>query len=126
MSSSARSEPNPSTSYSSTTRSSSAPPSGACCRSLERGVAVIVNRPFAEGALFRRVRGRQLPGWAAEFDCRSWAQFFLKFIVSHPATTCAIPATSKLEHLVDNLQAGRGRLPDAATRSRMARLVDEL
>ena len=93
---------------------------------LERGVAVIVNRPFAEGALFRRVRGRQLPGWAAEFDCRSWAQFFLKFIVSHPATTCAIPATSKLEHLVDNLQAGRGRLPDAATRSRMARLVEEL
>lgn len=93
---------------------------------LERGVAVIVNRPFAEGALFRRVRGRRLPAWADEFDCRSWAQFFLKFIVSHPATTCAIPATSRLEHLVDNLQAGRGRLPDAAARSRIARLVEEL
>ncbi|HEX7044308.1 MAG TPA: aldo/keto reductase [Burkholderiales bacterium] len=93
---------------------------------LERGIAVIVNRPFAEGALFRRVRGRPLPEWAQEFDCRSWAQFFLKFIVAHPATTCAIPATSKLEHLVDNLQAGRGRLPDAATRGRMARLVEEL
>jgi aryl-alcohol dehydrogenase-like predicted oxidoreductase len=86
----------------------------------ELGVAVIVNRPFAEGALFRRVKGRDLPAWAAEIDCASWAQFFLKWIISHPAVTCAIPGTSRVAHLEDNLQAGSGRLPDAAMRRRMA------
>jgi len=86
----------------------------------ELGVAVIVNRPFAEGALFRRVKGRELPSWAAEIDCASWAQFFLKWIVSHPAVTCAIPGTSRVVHLEDNLKAGLGRLPDAAMRRRMA------
>jgi aryl-alcohol dehydrogenase-like predicted oxidoreductase len=91
-----------------------------------RGVGVLVNRPFAEGALFRQVKGKPLPPWAAEAGCGTWAQFFLKFIVSHPAVTCAIPATSKLEHLVDNMQAGQGALPDAAMRERMARAGAEL
>ena len=83
-------------------------------------MAVIVNRPFAEGALFRRVKGRELPAWAADIDCASWAQFFLKWIISHPAVTCAIPGTSRVTHLEDNLKAGAGRLPDAAMRRRMA------
>ena len=86
----------------------------------ELGVAVIVNRPFAEGALFRRVKGRELPAWTADIDCASWAQFFLKWIISHPAVTCAIPGTSRVTHLEDNLKAGAGRLPDAAMRRRMA------
>ncbi len=89
----------------------------------DRGVAVLVNRPFAKASLFGPVRGRELPPWAAEFDCASWAQFFLKYVVSHPAVTCAIPATRKPTHLVDNMQAGRGRLPDAATRRRMVDLL---
>ncbi|HTT39887.1 MAG TPA: aldo/keto reductase [Burkholderiales bacterium] len=92
----------------------------------ELGVAVIANRPFAQASLFARVRGKTLPAWAAEFDCDSWGQFFLKYIVSHPALTCAIPATGKPEHLLDNMQAGYGRLPDAAARRRMAQLIDEL
>ncbi len=87
----------------------------------ERGVAVLINRPFAEGALFARVRGKSVPEWARiELDCASWAQFFLKFIVSHPAVTAAIPATSKLDHLLDNLGAGAGAMPDAAQREKMA------
>jgi len=85
----------------------------------EMGVAVIVNRPFSHGGLFPRVKGKQLPAWAAEFDCSSWAQFFLKYLLAHPAVTCAIPGTSRVAHLKDNLQAGVGRLPDAATRRRM-------
>ncbi len=89
----------------------------------ERGMAVLVNRPFGGGNLFPRVRGRELPDWAGEFDCGSWAQFFLKFVVSHPAVTCAIPATSNPRHAADNMSAGFGRLPDAATRERMARHV---
>ena len=89
----------------------------------DRNVAVLVNRPFSEGGLFRRVRGTPLPPWAAEIGCASWAQFFLKWILAHPAVTCAIPATSKPEHLVDNMKAGTGPLPDAATRERMAALV---
>jgi aryl-alcohol dehydrogenase-like predicted oxidoreductase len=88
----------------------------------DRGLGVLVNRPFAKGGLFSRVRGKQLPPWAAEFDCTSWAQFFLKFILSHPAVTCAIPATSKVNHLVDNMGAGVGRLPDPKTREKMANL----
>jgi aryl-alcohol dehydrogenase-like predicted oxidoreductase len=89
----------------------------------ERGVAVLINRPFAKGGLFARVRGQSLPAWAAEFDCASWAQFFLKFILSHPAVTCVIPATSKVKHLADNMGSGLGRLPDAATREKMAELL---
>src|SRR3989442_1895298 len=89
----------------------------------ERGVAVLVNRPFSEGGLFQRVRGRALPDWAAELDCASWAQFFLKWILAHPSVTCVIPGTSRPDHVVDNLAAGRGRLPDAATRERMTALI---
>ena len=92
----------------------------------ERKVAVIANRPFAEGGLFRKVKGKPLPPWAAELGIASWAQYFLKWIVSHPAVTCAIPATSKLEHLKDNLGAAQGKLPDAAERRRMAAHFDAL
>ena len=89
----------------------------------DRQVAVIVNRPFGGGDLFERVRARPLPQWAAEFDCRSWAQFFLKWIVAHPAVTCAIPATGNPRHLEDNMQGGRGRFPDAKTRARMVEFL---
>ncbi|PYS79182.1 MAG: aldo/keto reductase, partial [Acidobacteria bacterium] len=85
----------------------------------EREVAVIVNRPFGGGDLFSRTRSKPLPDWAAEFDCRSWAQFFLKWIVGHPAVTCVIPATDKPRHLEDNIQAGIGRFPDEKMRHRM-------
>lgn len=85
----------------------------------DRGIAVLVNRPFSAGGLFGRVAGKSVPAWAAEFDCTSWAQFFLKFIVSHPAVTCTIPATGDLKHLRDNMGACVGRLPDGATRKRM-------
>ena len=87
----------------------------------ERGVAVLVNRPFEDGALFRAVREQPLPAWAADIDARSWGQLALKFIVSHPAVTCVIPATGKLAHLRDNLGGGRGRLPDAQQREAIAR-----
>ena len=86
---------------------------------LDLGIAVIINRPFAKASLFSRVRGQPLPEWAADFDCASWAQFFLKFILAQPAVTCVIPATSQLHHLEDNLAAGHGRLPDAQQRARM-------
>jgi diketogulonate reductase-like aldo/keto reductase len=89
----------------------------------ERGVAVIINRPFGGGDLFSRIRAKQLPDWSAEFDCKSWAQFFLKWIVSHPAVTCAIPATNNPKHLEDNLQSGTGRLPEAEIRQRMVEFV---
>ena len=89
----------------------------------ERGIAVLVNRPFAEGGLFGRVRGQALPAWAAEADCESWAQIFLKWILAHPAVTCVIPATSRPQHLADNMKAGTGRLPDAAMRERMGGVV---
>ena len=85
----------------------------------ERGIAVLANRPFTTGNLFRLVAGRRLPEWAADFDCASWAQFFLKFIVSHPAVTCVVPATGDADHLRDNMGAGRGRLPDETLRRRM-------
>jgi diketogulonate reductase-like aldo/keto reductase len=88
-----------------------------------RGIAVLANRPFAEGGLFQRVRGQALPPWAAEIECESWAQFFLKWILAHPAVTCVIPATSRPQHLADNMKAGTGPLPDAATRDRMTALV---
>ena len=85
-----------------------------------RGVAVIANRPFAGGDLFRRLRGKPLPAWAAEIDCDSWAQFLLKFVLSHPAITCAIPATSQVGHLRDNMKAASGRLPDGKLRALIA------
>jgi diketogulonate reductase-like aldo/keto reductase len=85
----------------------------------ERGIAVIVNRPFTTGNLFSRVIGKPLPPFAAEFDCRSWAQYFLKYIVSHPAVTCAVPATNDPVHLVDNMGACVGRLPGEALRRKM-------
>jgi diketogulonate reductase-like aldo/keto reductase len=91
----------------------------------EKRIAVLANRPLAAGGLFSRVRGKPLPAWAKEIGCASWAQFFLKFVISHPAVTCAIPATSKIEHLVDNMHAGMGPLPDAATRERMSRHLAE-
>jgi diketogulonate reductase-like aldo/keto reductase len=86
----------------------------------EKGIAVIANRPFATGALLRRLSQRPLPGWAAEIDCASWAQILLKFVISHPAITCAIPATASPAHLRDNMAAGSGRMPDAALRGRIA------
>jgi diketogulonate reductase-like aldo/keto reductase len=92
----------------------------------ERGIAVLVNRPFSEGGLFQRVRGQPLPAWAAEVGCESWAQIFLKWIIAHPAVTCVIPATSRPEHLVDNMKAGSGTFPDAAGRDRIASAVAAL
>lgn len=92
----------------------------------ERGLRVLINRPFGEGSLFRRTRGKALPPWAAELGIASWAQYFLKWIVSHPAATCAIPATSKPEHMRDNLAAGAGPMPDGATRKRMQEHFDAL
>jgi diketogulonate reductase-like aldo/keto reductase len=92
----------------------------------ERKVAVIANRPFAEGAMFRRVRGKPLPDWAKEAGMASWAQYFLKWIVSHPAVTCAIPGTGRPEHMADNLAAGMGTLPGEALRTRMAEHFDSL
>jgi aryl-alcohol dehydrogenase-like predicted oxidoreductase len=85
----------------------------------ERGIATLVNRPYQRGDMFRRVKGKSLPDWAKEFDCSSWGQYFLKFLLSSPAVTCVIPATSKVHHMVDNMGAGYGRLPDAALRQRM-------
>jgi len=87
----------------------------------EKQLAVLVNRPFAQGQIFRRAGAKPLPAWAKEIGCASWAQFSLKFIISHPAVTCAIPATAKVDHLTDNMRAGLGPMPDAATRERMAR-----
>jgi len=89
----------------------------------DRGVAVLVNRPFSEGGLFQRVRGRALPAEARPLGCQSWAQVFLRWILGHPAVTCVIPATSRVEHLVDNMQAGVGEPVDAAARDRLAALV---
>lgn len=93
---------------------------------LEKGIGVIVNRPYQRGDLFRQVKGKPLPAWAQEFDCTSWGQYFLKYIVSHPAVTCAIPATSKVKHMKDNMQAGRGRLPTAKQRVQMLEYFESL
>jgi diketogulonate reductase-like aldo/keto reductase len=92
----------------------------------ERGQAVLVNRPFRQKELFRRFAHHPLPEWAKEIDCANWAQFFLKFVVSHPAVTCAIPATSRVDHMEENMGALYGRLPDAALRERMIRHVESL
>jgi diketogulonate reductase-like aldo/keto reductase len=92
----------------------------------ERGIAVIVNRPFRGGELFPLFQHRRLPPWATEFDCQNWAQYFLKFIISHPAVTCAIPATSQVTHMDENMKAGSGRLPDAKTRQKMVRYLEKI
>jgi len=89
----------------------------------ERGVAVLANRPFQEGALLRRLQRHRLPPWANDIGCTSWAQFVLKFIVSHPAVTCAIPATSRVDHVRENMAAARGPMPDAPLRKRMADFI---
>lgn len=91
----------------------------------ERGIAVLVNRPFEGGTLLRDVRRRPLPGWAADFGCGSWSEIFLRWIVSHPEVTCAIPATSSAAHLRENMRAGEGRMLDAAERERLRRRVME-
>lgn len=93
---------------------------------MERGIGVIVNRPFREGALLRQLSRHPLPDWAAQIDCAHWAQVALKFVITHPAVTCAIPATSQVAHLQQNMAAARGRMPDAALRVRMAREVAAL
>jgi aryl-alcohol dehydrogenase-like predicted oxidoreductase len=93
---------------------------------LDAGVAVIINRPFAQANLFGRVKGKPLPPWCADMDCNSWAQFFLKYLLGHPAVTCVIPGTRRVTHLKDNMQAGMGRLPDAAMRKRMLELFNTL
>ena len=90
------------------------------------GTAVIINRPFAEASLFGRVKGKPLPPWAAEIDCTSWAAFFLKWILGHPEVTCVIPGTRRVEHMKENVQAGSGRLPDAALRKRMLEYIHTL
>lgn len=92
----------------------------------ERGMAVVINRPFRRGALFEAFGHKPLPSWAAEIDCANWAQFFLKFIVSHPAVTCAIPATSRVDHMRENMGAAYGRLPDDRMRRRMLAYVESL
>ncbi|MBI2529356.1 MAG: aldo/keto reductase [Candidatus Rokubacteria bacterium] len=92
----------------------------------DRGVAVMINLPFGRGRLFQAVQGRALPPWAGEFDCASWAQFFLKYIVSHPAVTCCVPGIARVDYLLDNLGAAEGRLPDVATRRRMEAFIDRL
>jgi aryl-alcohol dehydrogenase-like predicted oxidoreductase len=92
----------------------------------DSGTAVIINRPFAQANLFGKVKAKPLPPWAAEFDCASWAQFFLKYLLAHPAVTCVIPGTRRVTHLKDNLQAGVGRLPDAAARKRMVEYLERL
>lgn len=86
----------------------------------DRGIAVIINRPFASGTLLHRLAAKPVPSWAAEIDCDSWAQLLLKFVVSHPDVTCVIPATSDLTHLRDNVRAGDWRMPDAELRERIA------
>jgi diketogulonate reductase-like aldo/keto reductase len=92
----------------------------------ERGIAVVINRPFDGGRLFPVMRGKPLPPWAREIDCENWAQFFLKFVVSHPAVTCAIPATRQAAHMVENMGALYGRLPDPEMRRRMVKYAEAL
>jgi len=93
---------------------------------LERGAAVLINLPFGRARLFSAVRGKRLPPWVVEFDCKSWAQFFLKYVIGHPAVTVAIPGTRRAAHVTDNLGAARGRLPDQATRKKMEQFFEAL
>jgi aryl-alcohol dehydrogenase-like predicted oxidoreductase len=92
----------------------------------DRGMAVMINLPFGRGRLFNAVQSKKLPEWAVEIDCATWAQFFLKYIVSHPAITCAVPGMARSQYVIDNLGAARGRLPDAAMRKRMEQLIDNV
>jgi len=92
----------------------------------EKGVAVIANRPYQRGDLFRHVKGKPLPAWAGDFNCTSWGQYFLKYAVSHPAVTCAIPATTKVKHMKDNMQAARGVLPTPKQRIQMVKYFESL
>ena len=94
------------------------------CR--DKGIGVIANRPFAGGEVFRRTRGKAVPEWAASIDCASWAQLMLKFVVSHPAITCAIPASARPEHTRDNMGGGRGKMPDEKMRERIAETIAAL
>jgi diketogulonate reductase-like aldo/keto reductase len=93
---------------------------------MDKGVAVTTNRPFINGRYFSIVKGHQLPAWAVEFDCTSWAQFSIKYILSHPAVNCVCTETANPKHLLDNLGGGIGRLPDAATRKRMRQFILDL
>ncbi|MEY4729640.1 MAG: hypothetical protein RL020_798 [Pseudomonadota bacterium] len=92
----------------------------------DNNTAVIINRPFAQSSLFSKVRGKNVPDWASEFDCQTWAQFFLKYILGHEAITCVIPATRNVKHLEDNMSAMLGRLPDAKMRARMVEYMEKL
>lgn len=92
----------------------------------EKRIAVIINRPFQRGGLFEQVGNKPLPEWSEEIDCTSWAQFFLKFIISHPAVTCAIPATSRVDHLIENMNVAYGRLPDQAMRIKMLKYFQSI
>jgi aryl-alcohol dehydrogenase-like predicted oxidoreductase len=92
----------------------------------DRGIATMINRPYQRGVLFGKSRGHELPDLAAELDCGSWGQFYLKFILGHPAVTCIIPATARVHHMIDNMQANFGRLPDAAQREEMLRIFGSL
>lgn len=94
----------------------------------DHGIAIIANRPYDGGELIAPIKKKnvKLPGWAEEFDCKTWADFFLKFIVSHPAVTCAIPATSKVEHMKENMAARLGKMPDEDTRKRMIQYIESL
>lgn len=92
----------------------------------DKGLGIIINRPFRRGGLFDHVARHPLPDWAAEIDCTNWAQVFLKFVVSHPAVTCAIPATSQVAHMDENMGAGHGRLPDEELRARMVAHIESL
>ncbi len=92
----------------------------------DKGVAVLINRPYDLGRLFRAVKGKSMPPWATEFGAESWGQFFLKFILSHDAVTCVIPGTRKPKHMIDNLGAGRGPLPNTKQRQLMVRFLEEL
>ena len=93
---------------------------------MDHGVAVITNRPYAGGSLFRKTRGKEIPSWAKEIDCESWGQFFLKYLLGHPAVTCVIPGTAKPHHMKDNAGAGFGRLPNEQERKRMLNLIQDL
>jgi len=92
----------------------------------DNGIAVVINRPFRTGFLFNLVAGHNLPPWASEIGCRNWAQFFLKFVISHDAVTCAIPATRNPAHMIENMDAGLGQMPDAKMRTRMINYVEAL
>ena len=92
----------------------------------ERGMAVFINLPFGRGSVFRATQGKELPAWAAEIDVTTWAQFMLKYLVSHPAVTCAVPGMAQARYVDDNLNAARGRMPDAAMRRRMEQFIDGL